>query len=133
MKWSEGPSFLELPEEKWPSAQDHTRVNTHVDDLDALREKKTFRKEKKAGKHHSAAAEVCPELDRPGSEENPTLAENVFYVLQDTENSSLRRSLYSQRSENEPRVRAHFSSGTEGCRDPSSEVESISRQRRQLG
>lgn len=35
MKWSEGPSFLELPEEKWPSAQDHTRVNTHVDDLDA--------------------------------------------------------------------------------------------------
>ena len=73
MKWSEGPSFLELPEEKWPSAQDHTRVNTHVDDLDALREKKTFRKEKKAGKHHSAAAEVCPELDQPGSEENPIL------------------------------------------------------------
>lgn len=73
MKWSKGPSFLELPEEKWPSAQDHTRVNTHVDDLDALREKKTFRKEKKAGKHHSAAAEVCPELDQPGSEENPIL------------------------------------------------------------
>ena len=37
-KWSEGPSFLELPEEKWPSAQDHTRVYTHVDDYDALRE-----------------------------------------------------------------------------------------------
>lgn len=54
-KWSEEPSFLELTEEKWPSAQDHTRVYTHVDDLDALREKKTFRKEKKAGKHHSAA------------------------------------------------------------------------------
>ena len=73
MKWSEGPSFLELPKEKWSSAQDHTRVNTHVDDLDALRQKKTFRKEKKAGKHHSAAAEVCPELDQPGSEENPIL------------------------------------------------------------
>ena len=32
-----------------------------------------FRKEKKAGKHHSAAAEVCLELDQPGSEENPIL------------------------------------------------------------
>ena len=29
MKWSDGPSFLELPEEKWPSAQDHTQVNIH--------------------------------------------------------------------------------------------------------
>ena len=46
----------------------------------------------------------------------------MFYVLQDTENSSLPWSLYSQRSENEPRVRAHFSSGTEGRRDPFSEV-----------
>lgn len=62
-KSSEGPSFLELPEEKWPSAQHHTRVYTHVDDLNALREKKTFRKEKKAGKHHSAATELCLELD----------------------------------------------------------------------
>ena len=72
-KWSERPSFLGLTEEKWPSTQDHTRVYTHVDDLDALREKKTFRKAKKAGKHHSAAAEVCLELDQPGSKENPIL------------------------------------------------------------
>ena len=70
-KSSEGPSFLELPEEKWPSAHDHTRVYTHVDDLNALREKKTFRKEKKAGKHPSAATELCLELDQPGSDENP--------------------------------------------------------------
>ena len=69
---SEGPSFLELPEEKWPSAQDHTQVKTHLDGLEALK-KKTFQKEKKAGKHHSAAAEVCSELDQPESEENPIL------------------------------------------------------------
>ena len=69
MKWSEGPSFLELPEEKWPNFQDHTQVNTHVDDLEALKEKKTFQKEKKAGKHLTAAAEVCPELGQPESEE----------------------------------------------------------------
>ena len=65
--------ILRDPEEKWPSAQDHTRIYTHVDDLNALREKKTFRKEKKAGKHHSAATELCLELDQPGSEENPIL------------------------------------------------------------
>ena len=75
MKWSEGPSFLELPEEKWPSAQDHTQVKTYLDGLEALKEKKTFQKEKKTRKHHSAAAEfeVCLELDQPGSEENPIL------------------------------------------------------------
>ena len=67
MKWSEGPSFLELPEEKWPNFQDNTQVNTHVDDLEAL-------KEKKASKHHSAFAEVCLELDQPESEENPILS-----------------------------------------------------------
>jgi len=50
-----------LPEEKWPNSQDHTQVNTHVDGLEALKEKKTFHKEMKAGKHHSASAEVCPE------------------------------------------------------------------------
>ena len=73
MKWAEGPSFLELPEEKWPNFQDHTQVNTNVDDLEALKEKKTFQKEKKAGKHRTAAAEVCPELDQHESEENPIL------------------------------------------------------------
>ena len=44
-----------------------------MDDHDALREEKTFRKEKKAGKHHSAAAKVSLELDQPGSEKNPIL------------------------------------------------------------
>ena len=62
-----------MPEEKWPSAQDHTQVKTHLDGLEALKEKKTFQKEKKARKHHSAAVEVCPELDQPGSEENAIL------------------------------------------------------------
>lgn len=38
---------------------------------------------------------------------------NVFYVFQELLNSCLRPSFYSQRSE----VRAHFSSGTEVCRD----------------
>ena len=60
------------------------------------------------------------------------LAENVFDVLQDTDNSSLRQSFYSQRSENEPKVRADLSSGTEGCRDPFSKVESISHQQDSL-
>ena len=69
MKWSEGPSFLELPEEKWPNFQDHTQV----DDLEALKEKKTFEKKKKAGKHLTAAAEVCPDLGQPEFEENPIL------------------------------------------------------------
>ncbi|XP_068738865.1 uncharacterized protein [Montipora capricornis] len=73
MKWAEGPSFLELPEEKWPNFQDQTQVNTNVNDLEALKEKKTFQKEKKAGKHHTAAAEVCPGLDQHKSEENPIL------------------------------------------------------------
>ena len=69
MKWSEGPSFLELPEEKWSNFQYHTQVN----DLDALKEKKTFQKKKKAGKRFTAAAEVCPEPGQPESEENPIL------------------------------------------------------------
>ena len=50
-KWSEWLFFPELAEEKWPIAQDHARVYTNVDDLNALREKKRFRKEKKTGKH----------------------------------------------------------------------------------
>ena len=70
MKWSQGPSFLGLSEEKWPNFQDHTQNNTRVDDLEVLKEKKTFQK---AGKHHSASVEVYPELDRPESEENPIL------------------------------------------------------------
>ena len=74
MKWSEGPSFLQLPEESWPSFQDHTQANAHVEDLEALKEKKTFQKEKKASKHHSAFAEACPELDQPEPEENPILS-----------------------------------------------------------
>lgn len=69
MNWSEGLSFLELPEEKWPNFQDHTQVNTYVDDL----ERKTFQKEKKAGKHHNASTEVCPEQNQPEYEENPIL------------------------------------------------------------
>ena len=73
MKWSEGPSFLELPEEKWPNFQDHTQVDAHVDDLEVLKEKKMFQKQKKASKHHSAFAAVCPQLDQPESEENPIL------------------------------------------------------------
>ena len=74
MKWAEGPSFLELPEENWPNFQDHTQANAHVDDLEALKEKKTFQKEKKASKHCSAFAEVCPGPDQPESEENPILS-----------------------------------------------------------
>ena len=74
MKWSEGPSFLQLPEESWPSFQDHTQANAHVEDLEALKEKKTFQKEKKASKHLSAFAEACPELDQPEPEENPILS-----------------------------------------------------------
>ncbi|PFX31433.1 hypothetical protein AWC38_SpisGene3710 [Stylophora pistillata] len=72
--WSEGPSFLKLPEEKWPTFQDHTQVNAHVDDLEAIKEKKAFRKEKKARKHYNAFAEVCPELNQPESEGNPILS-----------------------------------------------------------
>lgn len=30
-----------------------------------------FQKEKKASKHHTATAEVCPELDQPDTKENP--------------------------------------------------------------
>ena len=74
MKWAEGPSFLELPEENWPNFQDHTQANAHVDDPEALKEKKTFQKEKKASKHRSAFAEVCPGPDQPESEENPILS-----------------------------------------------------------
>ena len=44
-----------------------------MDDLEALKEKKTFEKKKKAGKHLTAAAEVCPDLGQPESEENPIL------------------------------------------------------------
>ena len=47
IKWSEKPSFLELPDEKWPNFPDHTQVNTHVDDLKALKEKEMFQKAKK--------------------------------------------------------------------------------------
>jgi len=130
MKWSGGPSFLELPEEKWPNFEDHTQFDTHVDDFEASKEKKTFQKEKKARKHYSASAEVCPELDQPESGEKPILLHllKTCSTIQDTEDSCLRLLFYSPRSEHEPGVRAHFSSGTEGCRDPSSEVESISRQ-----
>lgn len=70
MNWSEGLSFLELPEEKWPNFQDHTQVNAYVD---ADLERKTFQKEKKAGKHHNASTEVCPEQNQPEYEENPIL------------------------------------------------------------
>ena len=73
MKWSEGPSFLELPEAKWPSFQDHTQDTTHADDLAALKEKKTFQKKKKAGKHHTASADVYPEHYQTKFEENPIL------------------------------------------------------------
>jgi len=45
-----------------------------VDDLEALKEKKKFQKEKKANKHRSAFAEVCPGPDQPESEENPILS-----------------------------------------------------------
>ena len=45
-----------------------------MDDLEVLKEKKTFQKEKKEGKHFSAFVEVCPELDQPESEENPILS-----------------------------------------------------------
>jgi len=45
-----------------------------VDDLGALKKKKTFQKEEKASKHHSAFAEVCPRPDQPRSGENPILS-----------------------------------------------------------
>ena len=72
MEWSEGPSFLELPEAKWPSFQDHTQDTTHVDELAALKEK-MFQNEKKAGKHHTASVDVYPEHYHPEFEENPIL------------------------------------------------------------
>ncbi|PFX12669.1 hypothetical protein AWC38_SpisGene23332 [Stylophora pistillata] len=77
VKWSEGPSFLKLPEEKWPNFQDHTQVNAHVDDPEALKKKKVFQKEKKASKHYNAFAEVCPELNQPESEGSPILSHSL--------------------------------------------------------
>lgn len=74
VKWSEGPSFLKLPEEKWPNFQDHTQVNALVNDPEALKEKKAFQKEKKTSKHYNAFAEVCPELKQPECERNPILS-----------------------------------------------------------
>ena len=64
-----GTILPELPEEKWPNFQDHAQV----DDLEALKEKKTFQKKTKAGEHLTAAAEVCRKLGQPESEENPIL------------------------------------------------------------
>ena len=106
MKLSEGPPFLELPEEKWPNFQDHTNVNTHMDDLRAL-------KEKKADKH-TATAEACPELDQPGTEKNPILLHllkmcSTYFKVKST-------LAYVCHLIHEPEVRANFSS----------EVESIS-------
>ena len=49
-KRSERLFFLELAEEKWPIAQDHARVYTHVDELNAPREKKTGKHQCRCGR-----------------------------------------------------------------------------------
>ncbi|XP_068738835.1 uncharacterized protein [Montipora capricornis] len=134
MKWAEGPSFLELPEEKWPNFQDQTQVNTNVKDLEALKEKKTFQKEKKAGKHHTAAAEVCPGLDQHESEENPILLHllktcSTYFKIRRTL-AYVRCFIHNARKMN---PKSGPISVQEVCRNPASEVESLSHQRRQFG
>jgi len=106
-----------VAEENWPSFQDHTRANAHVDDFEALKEKKTFQNGRKASKQPSALAEECSELDQPDFEETPILS----HLLKTCSTySKIRRSLANVRRfihnvrEIEPEVRNYFGSGTEG-------------------
>ena len=87
-----------MPEAKWPSFKDHTQDTTHVDDLAASEEKKTFQKEKKGGKHHTAFVNVYPEHYQPAFEETPILfhlLKKVFNVRQATEHPRVRPLFYS--------------------------------------
>ena len=71
--WSESSPFLKLPETNWPNFEDNTH-DTHRDDLKVLKEKKTFQRDKKVGKHYVASAEVYPEFDYQKTEDNPLLS-----------------------------------------------------------
>jgi len=113
-----GTILPKFAKENWPNFQDRTQANAHVNDLEGLKERKTFQNRKKASKQHSAFGEVCSEVDQPECEQNPILSHllktcTAFSKMRRTL-ANVRRFIYNAR-EIQPEVRTYFGLGTEGC------------------